>query len=125
MLSDSIFIDPVNVFLYTWQFLPTLLIEESSTLMSKMYHWYRQISIWIVPTAFLGLYTGLVIVTGKMFEYYSEGNLNEYIYWHYVYEIFLRIFGYFTLIVNCLSCAILFLTIRHAYKLTKIVEEFH
>ncbi len=65
MLSFAYFLDPVNVFLYTWQFLPTLEIEESNATMSKIYRWYRKISVWVVPPAFVGIFAGLVIAGGN------------------------------------------------------------
>jgi hypothetical protein len=65
MLSVAYYLDPLNVFLYTWQFLPTLAIEESNNNMSEIYHWYRKISVWILPAAFVGIYVGLAVAVGK------------------------------------------------------------
>ena len=39
----AIALEPVNVFLYTWQLIPTLQIEERNCLINLIYKWYRQI----------------------------------------------------------------------------------
>jgi hypothetical protein len=125
VLESAFYLDPVNVFLYTWQFLPTLEIENSNTTMSKMYGWYRKISIWVVPAAFVGIFAGIVIAYGKYAQYYFGENTKETSYWFNVDSTLLKTMGYLTTTVNLISCTILFLTIRHAYKLTQKIAEFH
>jgi hypothetical protein len=124
MLANAFILDPVNVFLYTWQFLPTLETEESNTTMSKIYRWYRKISIWIVPAAFVGIFVALEIVYGRVYQYYLTGNAVEGFYWFNISVALIKTVGYMTTIVNFISCAILLLTIRHAYKQTQQSAEF-
>jgi hypothetical protein len=125
MLYTAYYLDPINVFLYTWQLLPTLEIEEINTTLTKMYRWYRKISIWIVPASFISIFAGTVISFGLYFKYYNDDNTEEASYWSNLYYAFSSTLGYSTTVVNIISCTILFLTIRHAYKLTKHVAEFH
>jgi hypothetical protein len=65
MLGNAYKLDPVNIFLYTWQFLATLEREEENTKMKKLYRWFRIVSILIVPAAIVGLFTGMVFAYGK------------------------------------------------------------
>ncbi len=78
-----------------------------------------------MPPGFLGLYIYRSIAESNNNYYTKEGNEEEANYWHHIDGILLKTLGYSTTIVNLFSCLILFLTIRHAYKLTKQVAEFH
>ena len=65
MINSAVDIDPVNVFLYTWQLLPTLQIEETNSWLAKIYKYYYRFSIWTVPFGFLGLYVGNAVLDAK------------------------------------------------------------
>ncbi len=56
MMNTAIDLDAINVFLYTWQLIPTLQIEETNSCLAKIYKYYYKFSIWTVPFGFLGLY---------------------------------------------------------------------
>jgi len=65
LLSDAVEIDSVTVFLYTWQLIPTLLIEETNSCLAKLYKYYYKFSIWTVPFGILGLYVSLSVFNAK------------------------------------------------------------
>ena len=67
-MNTAIYIDAVNVFLYTWQLIPTLQIEETNSYFAKIYKYYYKFSIWTVPFGFLGLYVSNSVLAGR---YYS------------------------------------------------------
>lgn len=72
ILNFSIYLDPVGVFLYTWQLIPTLMIETKHRLLSKIYYYYHRASIWIVPITFLVLYVSLSSIFATYFKLRSE-----------------------------------------------------
>ncbi len=76
LLAFAIYLDPVNVFLYTWQFLTTLEVEESNPILSRMYRWYRKISIWILPASLIVIFVAIVITYGIFVQYLYDGNTN-------------------------------------------------
>jgi hypothetical protein len=65
MVAGAFLLDPVCIFVYTWQSLPILELEEKNWLISRVYKYYRRITIWIVPAAFFGLFGGVVYANGK------------------------------------------------------------
>ena len=72
MLFDAILLDPLNIFLYTWTFLEVLECQETNLILNKVYHWYRILSIWLMPLFFLGLFTCEVLVKGKIADVKAE-----------------------------------------------------
>jgi hypothetical protein len=65
LLGAAFLLDPVNIFLYTWQFLEPLERSEASRGMNKTYRYYRLVSIWFIPPAFVGLVAGIVLSIGN------------------------------------------------------------
>ena len=67
-MGTAIDIDPVSVFLYTWQLIPTLQIEETNSCLAKIYKYYYKFSIWTVPFGFIGLYISSSVLYGRYFS---------------------------------------------------------
>lgn len=65
MIAGSFLLDPVNIFLYTWQSLPVLEQEEKNIWLKNIYKYYRIVAVWIIPAAFYGLFAGVVYSNGK------------------------------------------------------------
>ena len=65
MVAGAFLLDPVNIFVYTWQSLPILETEEKNLVLSRIYKYYRLVTILIVPTAFFCLFAGVVYSNGK------------------------------------------------------------
>lgn len=113
------------MFFYTWQLLPTLIIETRSELLSKVYKYYQKISVLILPLAFIGLYIIISIFAGKAVQLVKENQFAEAKHVLGMLDKLLTTQGYLTTITNILSCCILIMTIRHAYKVTQKMNEFH
>ena len=64
-MGNAIDLDPVSVFLYTWQLIPTLQIEETNSYLAKLYEYYYKFSIWTFPFGFIGLYFSYSVFTAK------------------------------------------------------------
>ena len=109
----------MGVFLYTWQLLPTLQIETSHVLLSKIYKYYRKISIWIVPSIFFGLYFSFSLLVVNKDQLESEGKEEQALNLSLVISRLFKAQGYLTTATNAISSVILIMTIRHANKVTK------
>ena len=56
------FLEPITIFLYTWQLLEALEERQTNPLFKKINKWYRKISIFLVPSLFLSVFIAIVIV---------------------------------------------------------------
>lgn len=75
-----------------------------------------------MPIAFTGLYIAKSLVGAKFIvclDDYDPCTAEQRDYWRGINIALLKTFGYCAAITNFISCLILFLTIRFAYKLTK------
>ncbi len=65
------------------------------------------------------VFTAIVIAQGKLYEYDTViVNPEERNHWANINYVLFKTLGYLSTVINCLSCAILCLVIRHAHKLT-------
>ena len=56
ILNNSIYLDPLSVFLYTWQLIPLQQSEAKNTFLATTLRYYYKYSIYIVPVEVLLLY---------------------------------------------------------------------
>ncbi len=68
-LFSLIYLEPLNLFLYTWRFLSELEQSFSEPAAKTFFKWFARISILIVPAAFISIVTAF-IVEGSRFNYY-------------------------------------------------------
>lgn len=95
------------------------MIETTNKMLYKVYYYYHKVSVWIVPIAFVCFYISLAILYAVVHQLTvnSEPTKADTL----VDKTFKvnKALGYITTITNVLSCFILFMTVRHAYKLTQ------
>ena len=122
ILDNLIFLEPLNMFLYTWCFLYQLEQEETNNCLRRFYYWFSRVSIVVLP---LCLYC---IVPAYIVE------LSNYSYNHTEYHYFeaqkfkkielklLRTIDLLALVCNLVSCTILALVMRLLHKRTKSIK---
>lgn len=66
MLEFAYLLDPLSIFLYTWTFLDSIIIEEDGCL-KRVFVLYRNISIYFFPVVSVGMYVSSVV-------FYTIGN---------------------------------------------------
>ena len=122
-LQYLIALEPVNLFLYTWQMIPTLQIEETNRLILLFYFFCYKIEIFILPFNTTCLYFASSLSGAlQTIDKYRTDKPDKAIFWHNVNQ-YLSIFeGFRFTFQNLCSCAILFLTIRHAHKITEKIN---
>ena len=69
-LLDLIYMEPLNIFLYTWRFLRELEQGKNNTFIKKCYKWFARISIVLLPAAFLCIVPAWIVSMSKE-EYYE------------------------------------------------------
>ena len=68
-LQTAIFLEPLNLFFYTWRFWATLAEEETNKYLKSFYFWFSWGSICLIPATFFGVLAGYVVAVGRFFEY--------------------------------------------------------
>ncbi len=68
-LVDLIYLEPLNLFLYTWRFLSELEQSVSKPAAKTFLKWFARISIILIPPAFISIVTAWIVENAR-FEYY-------------------------------------------------------
>jgi len=68
-LSTAFFLEPLNLFFYTWRFFAVLEKEEDNSKLKLFYRWLALITIICFPATFYALFIGYLIEYGKYEEY--------------------------------------------------------
>jgi hypothetical protein len=117
VLHGAINIEPVNIFMYIWRFLETLENEQSGKRLTAL-HWFRVVSIWVVPLVYIGLGLTLMTYNSQSAVAYFEGNSDLATHYSDLEGRVYRVLGYWSTITNLIACAIMFLVIQHVRKIT-------
>ena len=84
MLNNAIFLEPINIFLYTWRFLNTLETEEKNPQVKIIYRWVSKVTLVLLPLAFIATFTALVLIDPFTFsaEYPDRATHAVALYYH-------------------------------------------
>jgi len=80
---------------------------------------FRKVSLWVVPLVYVIFYIAPILINAKCLIYRQQGNEVAADQYLRVGNIIYRVLGYWTTLTNCISCAILYLVIRHVQKITQ------
>ena len=117
ILNGSIFLEPMNTFLYTWSFLDTI-NQGYSDKIRKSIVVFRNASLYTVPVIYLGLYIALVEIWSHFLLYKDEQRVQQYENaLHKATKIFSAL-GYWTTFTNCLACTIMIFVIQFVREKT-------
>jgi hypothetical protein len=72
-LLNLVFLEPLNIFLYTWRFLRELEQEEDNTIVKLIYKWFARVSILLLPAAFLCIVPAYIVLDAKNGYYFFHG----------------------------------------------------
>ena len=76
-LSELIYLEPLNIFLYTWRFLFQLQLEESNKFLKGFYRWFALFTILLIPLGFYCLVPLYVFEVAKYENYFWQLKLEE------------------------------------------------
>ena len=64
-LENAIFLEPLNLFFYTWRFLATLELETDTQSVKVFYRLFALISIILLPAGFYAVFISYEILSAK------------------------------------------------------------
>ena len=110
MLFYALYLESLNIFLYTWRFLD----QFRDSKRDWAFKWFRWLIVWIVPLIYFFCQLSIVLFTGRYFQLRAEQG-DSVLTLHYLnlsVKAF-KIYGYWAAISNFFSCTVIILTIRH------------
>jgi len=110
-------LEPMNNFLYTWTFLDTLENEQKGN-KRKGCKAFRLVSIFLVPTVYILVFSFLIYCLAKSELYLFRGESASSIYFDDISAALFKALGYWSTITNLVSCVILALVIRFVRRIT-------
>ena len=118
-LYSLIYLEPLNIFLYTWRFLRELEQEEKNIIIKKCYRWFASISIVLIPAAFLCIVPAYIVEEARSNYFFFLLELKESNHYTAIATRLLKTIQILGPVTNLISCLILALVIRHIQKLSK------
>ena len=82
--DTAILLEPLNAYLYTWNLLNTLEVEEINLFIRKTLKMYARVSIWIVPLLYLVFTLGATFADLKFNSAILNIDVNMISYWQRV-----------------------------------------
>ena len=71
-LDNLTYLEPLNLFLYTWRFLSELESEANNPKLKKFYKYFAQVSIVIIPVAFITIVPAFIVIEAKYVTNYYK-----------------------------------------------------
>ena len=121
-LDNLIFIEPLNLFLYTWCFLHQLEQEETNKTLKMVYYWFAKVSIVLIALCFYCIVPTYIVELARYSYYHTDLRYEEAQHYKTIEQKLLRTMDVLALICNLVSCTILALVMRLLHKRTKSVE---
>ena len=112
LLNDVIFLEPLNLFLYTWRFFATLEHEAQNKHIKLFYRVFALVAIILIPAAFYGVFAGFVIEKSKYLEYLAEDRFREADIYKTKTLKLQETIGYLTVVCNVISSLTMSLVLR-------------
>ena len=111
------FLEPFNLFFYTWRYLTALEDEETLKALKTFYRLFKEIAMALFPLplfVFIGIFLREGIYEWRYFDYRDFYKQNA--------GIFQKIIGYLSLGCNLISCINLVLVMAHMRKTANYVQ---
>jgi hypothetical protein len=119
LVDFATYLEPLNIFMYTWRFLATLEREEKHLPTKKAFHWYAALTGWTIPLLYYSFYVAIAVVQTYYTTYDFQSNADESAHWNGIFVKLDKSLGYLTTFTNCLACFTMVLIVRSARKLTQ------
>ncbi len=69
-LLDLFYLEPLNLFLYTWRFLSELEESFSKPAAKTFLKWFSRLSIFIIPLAFISIVIAWIVESARWYYYF-------------------------------------------------------
>jgi hypothetical protein len=117
-LNNLIFLEPLNLFLYTWRFLSQLQQEESNRVAKCLYRYIGNFIIVLLPLSFFCVVPAFIIEGSKDYFNLFHFKFDESTHYAIIAEKLQRTADGLGITANLISCLILLLVVRLIYKMT-------
>ena len=120
-LGTALYLEPLNLFLYTWRFLASLESEEENRHLKIAFQLVSLFFIIVLPALFIAIYAAFVILFSRAEFFLEEGQSAKAKEIYFKYLKISDTLGYLQLTCNLFACLVMVLVIRLVDKMTKAV----
>lgn len=120
-LAFTYYLLPINTFLYSWRYMDSLTQETKGKAKSGCLA-FKWLSVIIVPALGVSLYISYVSLQNEWYYYFSVQQFEEARIKIKLAQSFLDALAYWNMATNLLSCLMMGLVIRFAYRLTQTTK---
>jgi hypothetical protein len=121
-LLNVAYLEPLNLFLYTWRFLSELEQSVSRPAVKTFLKWFTRISILLIPAAFISIVTAFIVENARSEYYDYHSNLEEAIYYYNIAFPLYKTIEILGPATNLTSCLILAMVIWQVIKMSRQVQ---
>ena len=118
-----IYLEPLNLFMYTWYFLRNFEQEETNTCLKKFYKWFAFVSISLLPICYVITLSVFCYEYGLVLNYSQELQVDEVKLHTKIRNNLLKTIDGLGVLTNSISCSILIVTIIKVHKFSKTAGE--
>ena len=121
-LSELIYLEPLNLFLYTWRFLAELELEAKIPALKTFYRCFAVISIILIPAAFIAIVPAFIIESGRLSYFQFHFNVKEVNHYYNLTASLFKAINIVGPLTNLISCLILAMVMYLVFKLNRKVR---
>ncbi len=121
-LLSLIYLEPLNLFLYTWRFLSELDQSVSKPAAKTFLKWFARINMLLIPPALISIVTAFIVEYAR-YEYYSvRFKLEEANHYFNISQTLFKTIEILGPVTNLISCLILAMVIRLVVRMSRQVQ---
>ena len=121
-LFNLIYLEPLNLFLYTWRFLSELEQSVSKQAAKTLFKWFARISILLIPAAFISIVTAYIVELARHDYYLFHFELEEANHYFNITNALNTAVDILGPVTNLISCLILAMVIWLVVKMSRQVQ---
>ncbi len=110
-LINLIYLEPLNLFLYTWWFLPVLEESVSKPTTKTFLKWFAHTSILLIPSANVSLVVAYIIENARYGYYLFHSKIEEARYYYNIEHKLFKAVAILGPLSNLISCLIITMVI--------------
>ncbi len=121
-LFNLIYLEPLNLFLYTWRFLSELEQSVSKLAAKTFLKWFARISIILIPPAFISIVTAYIVESANYGFFELNLKLEEANHYDNIRSSLFKTVEILGPVTNLISCLILAMVIWLVVRMSRQVQ---
>ena len=118
-LENLVLMEPLNIFFYTWVLLRELELDSQNTFVKRCFKWFRLVSIFLVPLAFLSIVPAYLMEISLYGYSKKHGNFKKAEHHQNISSSLAKTVAILCVLTNVVSSLILLLVVRLIFKLRR------